>query len=168
MFNRIVGHAMGKDFDSKMNGRFSMQNFVKNNIVFQLGRRLENRKLGELIGSEKIRNWVKDRISINSHLNVNLREKLANSSFCISPSCIPIKTREECVANRNKWTETRNKTGNTLSLVGGFVWYAGLESQANTAIAAYGNPYLGGALVFYDLITLAGATSRCKGDYNGL
>ncbi|EPG67907.1 hypothetical protein [Leptospira wolffii] len=95
---RITGHAMGKDFGphgvANLNIGKSIQRatFVSHDrlrrfenrefgnwlersffISHDRWRKLENRELGRIVGSEKIRNWVKD--------NVNT-DLLMKSGFC--------------------------------------------------------------------------------------
>lgn len=83
MFNRILGHMLGKHFgDKAISKRFSTGAITKGIgkatfISHQRWRSLENPRLGKLVGSEKVRTWVKENVNLK-----NTTKTLMNSNIC--------------------------------------------------------------------------------------
>nr|PJZ91077.1 hypothetical protein CH379_20695 [Leptospira ellisii] len=96
MLNRIIGHMMGKHFgDKDITKRVSAGGVLKGlgrvtfvpNSVF---RRFENKTLGNLVGSGKINNWVKQNVNLQNVKN-ELEETLTCSGTTSrNPACEPL------------------------------------------------------------------------------
>ncbi|AGS80659.1 RHS repeat-associated core domain protein [Leptospira phage vb_LkmZ_Bejolso9-LE1] len=93
MFNRIIGHAMGKNFDSKNPlKRVSTDDIFKGlnkvamlpNISF---RNIENKALGQLVGSGKINNWVKTNVNLKRTIEYFGNSLACNGSSTRNPIC---------------------------------------------------------------------------------
>ncbi|TGK17622.1 RHS repeat-associated core domain-containing protein [Leptospira stimsonii] len=83
MLNRIIGHMIGKHFgDKDISKRISTGNILKGigKVVFvpnSFYKQFENKMLGNMLGSGKVNNWVKQNINFQ-----NVSEQVMNSLAC--------------------------------------------------------------------------------------
>ncbi|EQA55418.1 RHS repeat-associated core domain-containing protein [Leptospira kmetyi] len=96
MLNRIIGHMMGKHFGDKdiskrvstggvLNG-LGRATFVPNSFF----KRFENKTLGNLVGSGKITNWVKQNVNFQNVKDVLEESLTCNGSTSVNPACGPL------------------------------------------------------------------------------
>ncbi|EPG68030.1 RHS repeat-associated core domain protein [Leptospira wolffii serovar Khorat str. Khorat-H2] len=203
MFNRITGHAMGKDFGphgvANLNIGKSIQRatFVSHDrwrrfenrefgnwlersffISHDRWRKLENRELGRIVGSEKIRNWVKDNISTAKVAGILGEIFLCDSmmgalhtGFCEFTLKLS-KSRENCVNVRDGAQKIKEQTVDAR-----FWWFLGkyLDPPKSAPPTGPGDPppvfeppAFAQAALFYIFVfeaqVMLFSTMRCPGD----
>ncbi|WP_083244205.1 RHS repeat-associated core domain-containing protein [Leptospira tipperaryensis] len=160
MFNRIIGHMLGKDFGSKnIDKKLSTSGISKGLSGGMFGsnsffRHFENKKLGQLVGSGKAKNWIKENIN-SSKVSAIFAKSLGCSNTTYNPLCSTFEKmlgpRDACVKAREVGKDARDKIGNGMTIIGAYAGILGYE-------------LLGAFLIMIDVGTLINATMRCRGD----
>lgn len=168
MFNRIVGHAMGRNFGSNVNGRFSMQSISKkiNAIgIRQIVDRLENKELGKHVGSEQTREYLSKNLS-SRNIILGIKDMIANSGVChfSNPICKSVQTKRNCNTNRKDAKDFRKEVGfggSTVVGSGGGLMSIGLKD--GTLLKEVLGP-VGILLAVADIYTSLSERQSCPGD----